>query len=106
LQNNNATTNGNLFDIRQSPVDGKFRVWVQRSAVQLGMVDMERYEALGRPAFMNPMHWVVAQVYDKKPTVDTVLAELGVKRREKVEGEPAKTNRPRQRKPQAEKAAA
>ena len=68
-----------LFEIRQSAVDGQFRVWVQRSYVDLGIVDRAEYEAAGSPVFMNPTRWVNVAVFKTKPPVNTVLELLGVK---------------------------
>lgn len=89
-----SQNNGNLFDIRQSPVDGKFRVWIQKSELELGIIDREAYEAAGKPPYMNQQRWVVAGVFDKKPTTTAVLDMLGVKRKEQATAATATPTKP------------
>ena len=74
-----ANTNASIFELKQRKHDGAWEVWIQRDELSLGILDAAKYEAAGRPAYMNPPVWVIANVYKAKPSVDTVLAMLGIK---------------------------
>jgi hypothetical protein len=121
MSNNNGNPN-QLFDLVQRPVDGVWTVWTRKSPLELGMVDREEIEAARMQSFtdeqwadfLTQAHvtdasvWVIAATYAQRPTVDTVLALLGVKRRPRPEGaaRPAnKPSQPRRPRPDAVKAA-
>lgn len=80
--NTNPTTSNNpsLFEMRQRQYDGAWEIWVQRDELSLGILDAKQYEAAGRPAYMNQTRWVIAKVFQTKPSVDTVLSALGLKK--------------------------
>ncbi len=48
------------FDIRKSPVDGKLRLWEQRSALDLGIVTQDEIDAR---AAIDGLIWVVVGVH-------------------------------------------
>lgn len=101
-------TPGQLFDLKQR-ADGAWIVWTRKSQAELGMINRETVEAArdmgftdegwaaftGQPHFVEPTVWVIAAIYETKPTVDTVLALLGVKRKPRPEGAARKDNRPK-----------
>lgn len=104
----NVTTNAptQLFDLKQRE-DGAWVVWTRRSRAELGLVNREEIEAtrreqftdeewvefLKQPHFVEQTTWVIAETYQSRPTVDTVLALLGVKRRPKTAATPVRQNR-------------
>lgn len=95
----NNTANGQLFDLVQRK-DGAWVVWTRKSQAELGMVDRQAVEVarrqtltddewaefLRQPHLTEPSVWVVAAVYPSRPTVETVLTLLGVKRKPRPEG--------------------
>jgi hypothetical protein len=103
--------NGQLFDLVQRKLDGAWLVWTRKSLLDLGMMDRHDIEGtrmmtftdaewadfLRQPHITEPTVWVIAATYPTRPTVDTVLAMLGVKRRPRVE-QPQAPNRPKPRK--------
>lgn len=118
----NNTAPGQLFDLKQRG-DGAWVVWTRKSQAELGLVSRETVEAargttftdegwsafLSQPHLTEPTVWVIAQVYEARPTVETVLNLLGVKRKPRTEGTARKDTRPqarRQPKPQAQEAVA
>lgn len=111
-----------LFDLKQRK-DGAWIVWTRKSLTDLGLLDRASIEAtrespfndetwaefVKQPHFTDPSVWVIAAVYEAKPTVETVLTLLGVKRKPRPEGAVRKDARPktsRPAKPQAQEAVA
>lgn len=94
-------TNSQLFDMIQRQ-DGAWVVWTRKSPAELGLVNRSQIETSRGEAFtdqawnefIRQAHfteqsvWVIAATYASRPTVDTVLALLGVKRRPKTASNP------------------
>jgi hypothetical protein len=92
--NTSSATPGQLFDLKQR-ADGAWAVWTRKSPAELGMVDRASVEKardgiftdaewadfVRQPQFTEPTIWVIAALYETRPSVDAVLALLGVKRR-------------------------
>lgn len=96
--NNNASPNGQLFDLVQRK-DGAWVVWTRKSLADLNMVSRSAIEAvrgefteaewtefLRQPHFAEPSVWVAAAVYEARPSIEAVLTLLGVKRKPRPEG--------------------
>lgn len=101
-QPNKNKPSSQLFDLVERQ-DGTWVVWTRKSPAELGMVNRQAIEAArGEPytdeawaEFIRQAHFteqtvqVIAAVYATRPSVDTVLALLGAKRRPKAQ--PRKT---------------
>lgn len=91
--------NGQLFDLVQRAYDGMWLVWTRKSLLDLGMIERRDIEGermqtftdaewasfLTQPHVSEPSVWVIAATYKAKPTVETVLNLLGVKRKPRLE---------------------
>ena len=54
------------FDIRKSAVDGKLRLWEQRSALDLGIVTQDEIDA---QEAINGLVWVVVGVHKGRAAI-------------------------------------
>jgi hypothetical protein len=96
---NPSHANGQLFDLVQRAYDGMWLVWTRKSLLDLGEIDRRDIEGarmqtftdaewasfLSQPHISDPSVWVVAATYKTKPTVETVLSLLGVKRKPRTD---------------------
>lgn len=101
-----TSTNTSIFELKQRKYDGAWEVWIQRDELSLGILDAAKYEAAGRPVYMNPPVWVIAAVYKSKPSVDTVLTALGFKPKAKPQPTKVRTTTLMKPKAKIEQAAA
>lgn len=103
--NSNTPNTNQLFDLVQRD-DGAWVVWTRKSPADLGMVRREAIEALRgeftdaewgeflrQPHFIEPSVWVAAGVYALRPSIESVLTLLGVKRKPRPEGAAKKPTR-------------
>jgi hypothetical protein len=121
--NHSGNNNQQLFDIVQRKFDGVWLVWTRKSPLDLGLIVREEIEAARGQAFTeeewanyqtqshvsDPSIPIIAATFQQRPTVDTVLALLGVKRRPRPEGAkgfPAKGQGAQNRRPRPEVAKA
>ena len=102
-----SSPNGQLFDLVQR-ADTSWVVYTRKSPAELGMVDRasvedaraqrftdeEWSEFLRQPHFAEPSVWVIAEIYKTKPTIESVLTLLGVKRKPRPENSARKDTRP------------
>lgn len=105
--NNSAATQ--LFDLVQRKADGAWLVWTRKSLLDLNDVSRDAIESarggaftqaewedyIRQPHITEPTVWVVAGIYQSRPTVETVLALLGVKRKPKPATPTARPSRPK-----------